>query len=110
MSGQLFSLLLCLFFCLECLSLQVFVAERTHSQEIQCKFHLPPEKYTTLFWKFLQCFFFFVVVYQVFFCFTSFFTFFPFIWRAREEVGIRRWELDFVDFLKLIFKGFGFLK
>ena len=45
--------------------MQIFVAERTHSQWIQCKFHLPLGKYTTLFWEVLQCYF-VVVVYQVF--------------------------------------------
>lgn len=78
-----------LFFCLECLSLQDFVAERTHFQWIKCKFHLPLGNYTTLFWEVLQCRFLFVaVVYHVFlFYFIFFFTFFSFIWREWEDVG-----------------------
>ena len=78
LSGELLSFLFCLFFCLECLSLHVSVAERTHSQWIQCKFHLPLGKYTTLSKKVFAVFLF---IWCSCFVFYFYFTIFPFIWR-----------------------------
>ena len=73
----------CLFFCLECLSLQIFAAERTHSQGIQYKFHLLLGKYTTF--VLVSFALFLLLLFIRCSCFVLFlFTFFPFIWREWE--------------------------
>ena len=92
----------CLFFCLECLSLQIFVAERTHSG-FSVKSTYAWGNTLLSFWEALHCFF-VVVVYQVFlFCFI-FVYIFPFYLEGMGRIGNKEVGAAFCLFLKLNYK------